>query len=357
MAANQLTSRELFELPEESYSSLEDFRNAVAEVWEDGGDGDLSIIYGVYEGTKQEVLAEFESHGWVRSGELGTIVQLELDYVFDRTAMGYVGFNTDERYFQFYTNQSKTKEIDDGIGKFLDNAADLTYLYIRPTALFTLAETMYEGADDGRDVITEFIAKSPDETFNHYGSNGYDRLQALNEQFGVYPSNLVIDRGDLKYRIDTRGQVKLKRGDPGQLHQILRGAIEKSLQIRSAHEEAEATTAELSELFSVRASEPATISFPDEPLTHEEVSGFKTAVNDSDEYNYTIFDYYTEEGSVFLSGTVYDGNTNTSFKIRGDEETLRILPTEEQELRTIYQFFEIIQSELKPNIDLAIASE
>lgn len=184
MSSNQLASRELFELPQESYSSLEDFREGVARAWEGGGGGELSIIYGVYEGTKQDVLNEFQSHGWERSGELGTITRLKLDYAEDRTAMGYVGFNINEGYFQFYTNQSKTKEIDDGISKFLNTATNITYLYIRPTALLTLAETMYEDIDEDN-VITEFIAKSPNETFNHYGVNGYDRLQTLNEQYGV----------------------------------------------------------------------------------------------------------------------------------------------------------------------------
>lgn len=356
MADSELKSRELFELSQNSFESTSEFVNYLSSE-ETEVNSELNIIFGVHDSSDQVLLERFKNKKWTIAEDHGAVKRIQKQYSEDRCADGYLAIHSDSGHFQYYTNQSKTKEVSDGIDEFLRSARGVTYLYIPPQALLQLAERA-EGTG-GSSPVDRFIAKSPSETFNYYGGEGMNRLDELHSKFGVYPHNIVMSTSGLNYRIDTKGRVKLKHGDLDDLMEQIGPTIDKGLDIKTAHDSSSSTTQTFSEGLDIRVSKPAVMEF-DEKLEYGQVSDLQSTFDQADSSagnDYTLLDYYAEPGSVFLSGTVYDGGANTSFKIRGDEDRLRILPTEEQEPRTLFGFVEFLQSEIKADASIVVKAE
>ena len=347
MSESELDSRELFELSRDSFEHNSEFVDFLSSEDNPTSSADFNIVYGIYSTSENRLVEKLEHHGWEIVDSYGVIKEIHNRYSDRRRAEGYLEVNSEQEYFRYYTTQSKTEEVANGIDQFIDEASGVSYAYIPPQSLFELAESA------GANSVDRFIAKSPEETFNYYGDYASDRLKQLNRDFGVYPNNIIISTGGLVYRVDTRGRVKLKSGKVDSLFDQIQPALESSLEIKTAHDTAGWTSQDIDEeSFSLRISKPAVISF-DEGIEYEQVENLQEKFDNESE-NYTLIDYYAEEGSVFLSGTVYDASSNTSFKIRGDAQKMRVLPTEDQEIQSLYGFIDFVQSEVEMEASVRI---
>lgn len=346
-------SPSIFPIDNRDFSNISEFNHYLSEEYQSICGDDLYIVSAVTEYSTHEFFEALRRHGWEIIQEYGAVTKIRNKYSERNYAECYLTYDESAQVFLFYTNQRKTEEIEDGIEPFLQQALGVHYLYISPRILRRFREDL---AEEYNPRVTEFVAKRtertktkaeyrPDSrrTFNYYGEDGLDTLREVERDYGVLPHIMQIEVPDkVKFRVDKNGLFNLQGGSLTFLFDRIQECIEASLKIKEAYQNTSFNVVDVSENFQLPTSKPAAITLRNH-LEYNEVDEIKSNFNDDD---YFLLDSYAQEGSLFLSGTIYDESNNSTFKLRANKDEIRIFPQERHDIGTFYQFVEFVQNSL-----------
>lgn len=342
----------LFEIERDGFNDRFDFNAYLTESYEALSDRDLYIISGITEYTRDEFEDALTAEGWEIVEESGAISKIRHQYTEENEAEAYLSFDDEHGLFFLYTDQRKTTEIENGIEPFLKHAPNVHYLYLSPRILSETRERIVENESGAK--VTEFVAKrtkrteipaefgeSLNRTVNYYGEDGLERLRLWERELGVLPHIMQFEiPGTIKFRIDKNGVFKLQSGSLTALFEYVEECIQQSLEIADAYRESQFRMLRVSDNFDIPSSKPAVIELRNEIDYHE----IEDVIDDLEEDDYLVIDQFSEEGSLFFSGKVYDDTHNLFFNLRANQDEIRIFPREEQDIGSFYQFFEFVQT-------------
>ncbi|WP_435345094.1 hypothetical protein [Haloarchaeobius sp. HRN-SO-5] len=342
----------LFEIERDGFNDRFDFNAYLTESYENLSDRDLYIISGITEYSRDEFEQVLGEEGWETSQDFGAISRIRRQYSEEKSAEAYLSFDDEHGLFFLYTDQRKTEEIENGIEPFLNRTQKVHYLYLSPRILSETRERIVESEPGAK--VTEFVAKRTkrteipaefgealDRTVNYYGEDGLERLRMWERELGVLPHIMQFEiPGTIKFRIDKNGVFKLQSGSLTALFEYVEECIQQSLEIADAYRESRFRMLRVSDSFNVPSSKPAVIQLRNEIDYHE----IEDVIDDLEEDDYLVIDRFSEEGSLFFSGKVYDSTHNIFFNVRANQDEIRIFPKEERDIGSFYQFFEFVQT-------------
>jgi hypothetical protein len=100
----------------------------------------------------------------------------------------------------------------------------------------------------------------------------------------------------------------------------------------------------------VPTAKPASISLQNR-LKYHEVEDFKASMEEND---YVLLDTFAEEGSLFFSSKVIDKEKKASFRIKANEDEIRVLPQKQKDLGSFFRFYEFIQNSIDEGAALEV---
>lgn len=351
----------VFEVEEQIFPDRVSFNHYLAEHYSTLSDEDLYLITGLTEYPQEEFLEILHSVGFETQQDYGGIQKIAKDFGGEQPAEFYLSYGRDDNVVLFYTDMRKTEEIENTVEPFLASQSGVHYLYISPNLLQEIREQIV--ADDPATEITEFVAKRtertdaparfrPEEwrTINYYGRDGLESLREMEEHYGVLPRIMEFNvPGDLRFRINHEGIFKLKSGNLNRLFRHIETCIEEALEVKEAYERTDFQMVRTSSNLEVPTAAPAAITLRN-GLQYHEIEGIKSSLQEED---YVLVGSYAEEGSLYFSSEVIDQVKNSTFRVKANENEIRIFPQAESDLGTFYRFFEFIQDSVDESAEIA----
>lgn len=351
----------VFEVVPQEFSDRVSFNHYLAENYDSLIENDLYIIAGLTQYSKADFLELLQRNGYEIAEDYGGIQKISRDFGGDRPAEFYFAYDVDENVILFYTDMRKTEEIENTIEPFLENQPGVHYLYISPDLLKEIRERIV--SEDPATEITEFVAKRtertdtsarfrPDQwrTINYYGQDGLESLREMEEAYGVLPRIMEFNvPGHLQFRINHEGVFKLKGGSLLQLFEHIETCIEEALRVKRAYDQTDFRMLATSDSLEVPTAEPATVTLRNS-IQYHELDALKSSLSDED---YVLLNSYAEEGSLYFTTEVFDEIKNSSFRIKANENQIRVFPQEESDLGTFYRFYEFIQDSVDERAEIA----
>ncbi|ELZ88490.1 hypothetical protein C453_01460 [Haloferax elongans ATCC BAA-1513] len=351
----------VFDVEPREFPDRVSFNHYLAENYDTLVDGDLYVIAGLTQYSRDEFLELLRREGYEIVEDYGGIQKISCDFGGDRPAEFYFTYDVEESVILFYTDMRKTEEIKNTVEPLLENQPGVHYLYISPGLLQEIREKIV--SDDPATEITEFVAKRtertdtssrfrPDEwrTINYYGRDGLESLREMEESYGVLPRIMEFNvPGDLRFRINHEGVFKLKSGSLLRLFKHIEMCIEEALKVKLAYERTDFRMVRASKSLEVPTAEPATVALQNS-IQYHELDALKQSLS---EENYVLFNTYAEEGSLYFTTEVIDRVKNSAFRIKANENQIRIFPQDESDLGTFYRFYEFIQDSVDERAELA----
>ncbi|MXR40483.1 hypothetical protein GRX01_03845 [Halobaculum sp. WSA2] len=353
----------VFEVEPQEFPDRVSFNHYLAEHYDTLIENDLYVIAGLTEYSREDFLNLLRNNGYDIVENYGGIQKIRCDYGGDRPAEFYLSYDVEDNVILFYTDMRKTEEVENTIEPFLENKPGVHYLYISPSLLQDIREKIV--SEDPATEITEFVAKRtertdtsarfrPEEwrTINYYGRDGLESLREMEEHYGVLPRIMEFNvPGDLCFRINHEGVFKLKNGSLKRLFKHIETCIEEALKVKQAYERTDFEMITASAQLEVPTSEPAAITLNNR-IRYHELDGLKDSMQDRD---YVLVGSYSEEGSLYFTTEVIDQVKNSTFRIKANEDQIRIFPQDESDLGTFYRFYEFIQDSVDESAELAPA--
>ena len=350
----------VFEVDRREFSSRLSFNQYLADNYSSLSSSDLYIVTGLTEYTQQEFLTLMQEDGYEVIEDYGAIQKVECEYDTNQAIEFYFHFSHEEGVVLFYTDMRKTEEIDSTIEPFLRRTKGVHYLFVSPRLLQDIREQIVENEPAVQ--ISEFIAKRTERTeadatlrpefartINYYGDDGLETLREMERNYGVLPRIMEFNvPGGLQFRVSREGIFTLQKGALTDLFEYLQMCIEEALEVKRHYQDANFDMVPVSDQLSVAASEPAAISLRN-TLEYHEIGKFKASLRDN---NYVLLDSYAEEGSLFFSSKVIDEVKNSSFRVKANEDEIRVFPQDEKDLGAFYRYFEFIQDNIDERAEL-----
>lgn len=352
---------EVFAVDSQEFADRLSFNQYLADNYESLTDRDLYILTGLAEQSRSAFLEVLRDDGYRVSEEFGAVTKIEKRYdEGSKRGQFYMTFDDETGIVLFYTDMRKTEEIESTLEKFLRGTQGVHYLFVSPQILQTIREQIVEGEPSAQ--ITEFVAKRTERTeteatyrpefartINYYGDDGLESLREMERNYGVLPRIMEFDiPGGLNFRVNREGIFKLVDGDLTELFEYIRLCIEKALEVKAAYEDARFEMVPVSDRLSIATSEPVAIGLKN-PLQYHEVGAFKSSLQNND---YVVLDSYAEEGSLYFSSKIIDETKNSVFRIKANENEIRVFPQEEKDLGSFYRFYEFIQDSIDERAQL-----
>lgn len=352
---------EVFTVDSRDFADRLSFNQYLADNYEDLTDRDLYILTGLSEYSQSAFLEVLLDADYQVVEELGAVKKIEKWYNDgDKRAQFYMTFDDDTGIVLFYSDMRKTEEIKGTLEKFLRVNQGTHYLFVSPQILQTIREQIIEGEPAAQ--ITEFVAKRTERTeteatyrpefartINYYGEDGIEALREMERHYGVLPRIMEFDvPGGLRFRVNREGVFKLVNGDLTELYDYIQLCIEKALEVKEAYEDTKFQMVPVSERLSIATSEPVAIELQNR-LHYHEVGSFKTSLQNND---YVVLDSFAEEGSLYFSSKIIDETKNSVFRIKANEDEIRIFPQDEKDLGSFYRFYEFIQDSIDERAQL-----
>lgn len=352
---------EVFTVDSRDFVDRLSFNQYLAEHYENLTDRDLYILTGLSEYTRSTFLEVLSDADYQVVEELGAVKKIEKWYDDgSKCAQFYMTFDDETGIVLFYSDMRKTEEIKNTLEKFLRLNQGIHYLFVSPQILQTIREQIIEGEPAAQ--ITEFVAKRTERTeteatyrpefartINYYGDDGLEALREMERHYGVLPRIMEFDvPGGLQFRVNREGVFKLVNGDLTELYDYIQLCIEKALEVKEAYEDAKFQMVPVSERLSIATAEPVAIELQNR-LQYHEVGPFKTSLQNND---YVVLDSFAEEGSLYFSSKIIDETKNSVFRIKANEDEIRIFPQDEKDLGSFYRFYEFIQDSIDERAQL-----
>ena len=356
---------EVFAVESQEFADRLSFNQYLADNYETLTDRDLYILTGLAEQSHSGFLEVLREEGYHVIEELGAVKKIEKWYDGrDKRSQFYMTFDDETGIVLFYTDMRKTEEIESTLEKFLRGTKGVHYLFVSPQILQTIREQIVEGEPAAQ--ITEFVAKRTERTeteatyrpefariINYYGDDGLEALREMERNYGVLPRIMEFDvPGGLQFRVNREGVFKLVDGDLTDLFEYIQLCIEKALEVKAAYEDADFQMVPVSDRLSIATSEPVAIGLQNS-LQYHEVGDFKSSLRNND---YVLLDSYAEEGSLYFASKIIDEAKNSVFRIKANENEIRVFPQEEKDLGSFYRFYEVIQDSIDERAQLNSAT-
>jgi hypothetical protein len=351
----------VFDVEPQEFPDRVSFNHYLAEHYDTLINDDLYVIAGLTQYSKEGFLDLLQREGYEIEEDYGGIQKISRDFGGETPAEFYFAYAEEENVILFYTDMRKTEEIENTFEPLLENQTGVHYLYISPGLLQEIRERIV--SEDPATEITEFVAKRtertdtsarfrPDEwrTINYYGRDGLESLREMEEAYGVLPRIMEFNvPGDLRFRINHEGVFKLKSGSLLRLFKHIETCIEEALRVKRAYERTDFRMVKTSDSLEVPTAEPATVSLQNS-IQYHELDALRESLSEED---YVLLNSYAEEGSLYFTTEVIDQVENSSFRIKANENQIRIFPQDESDLGTFYRFYEFIQDSIDERAELA----
>ncbi|WP_132060297.1 hypothetical protein [Halorussus amylolyticus] len=355
----------LFSVGDVEFASRVSFNQYLTESYSVADDGDLYVIAGLTDYSWPEFRTLLENRGYEILEEYGEIVKMACDYGTDGRIEFYLSFDRDTQIILFYTNMRKSEEIENTIEILLRETPRVHYLYIAPRVMQDIRETI--AADDPNARVTQFsshrVERSdiearirPDfsRTIQYFGDDGLQTMREMEENYGVVPRLMEFRIPDTSnFKINREGVFNLQGGDLGYLFEHVETCIENALRVRRAYENASFEMVRTTGQLEVPTAEPASISLQNR-LQYHEVEDFKASMKEND---YVLLDTFAEEGSLFFSSKVIDQEKKNSFRIKANEDEIRVFPQENKDLGSFFRFYEFIQNSIDEDASLNLEAQ
>ncbi len=352
----------VFSVREMEFPDRVSFNQYLTESYSVDEDGDLYIIAGLTDYSWPEFRELLESKGYEILEEYGEIVKMACEYGSDGRIEFYLSFDRETQIVLFYTNMRKSEEIENTIEVFLKETPRVHYLYIAPRVMQEIRETV--AADDPNARVTQFsshrVERSDIEarirpefsrTIQYFGDDGLETMREMEENYGVVPRLMEFRIPNTsKFKINREGVFNLQSGNLSYLFEHVETCIEKALRVRRAYENANFEMVRTSDQLEVPTAEPASISLQNR-LKYHEVEDFKASMEEND---YVLLDTFAEEGSLFFSSKVIDKEKKASFRIKANEDEIRVLPQKQKDLGSFFRFYEFIQNSIDEGASLEV---
>ncbi|WP_232700644.1 hypothetical protein [Halobacterium wangiae] len=356
-----------------SFEGMDDFNQYLNSYFPKICHGDLHIIPGVTDLTRSELIENLSGRetDWYIEQEYGEILKLNHETEGPKDPSGaYLSkedSDDESGYFIFYTDEAKSKYVDDVIMKGLRRTPQTNRLHVSPYRIENLVNNITDGSSDstltnsGAPYVDELILKRTSgsrvgsnresdnkRTISYWGRDAASALSDLRDEFGVLISSVRVkypyrsgDGNVLAFKIDRNGVLKLKKGKLTKMLDVVQPIIEETLDVKRAYDETEATLVTVGHSDTrVSQSTPALIipggeeNEGDSEFTIEEI---RAAFDAFTRQGYIPVDTYLEADPLYYSATAYHQQEQLYFDIRGDADALRIFPrAEQEELETFF---------------------
>lgn len=358
-----MDSIELFPIPQQSFADGSAFRSYLAENYDPTKvDNALTIIVALTKRPESDLRRSLAAAGFSIRRELGKVFHLAADTE-EGALETYFTYEADPGLIMFYTNFRKTEEIP-RIKDFLFSDPETSPLFLRPVVMRRILEDLAKKFEDF--VIVDFTAKryhgskqeakirpNVERTFGYWGDDGRETLRELEFNYGVFPSRAIVEiPGVAKFGVDNRGFFTFHKGKLDVLLGILGPAVEE------ARRAIDAFNGSSFQVFSVKTAKKAfdvPLSVPvhirlTKKLEFAEMGRLESKLGEN---GYALLNFVAVEGSLFLSSDVVS-KTGHRFRIKADEDNIRMLPDGRPRLAAFMEFYEFVLNEIDPAADLAV---
>ena len=355
---------EVFNVDSHEFASRLSFNQYLADNYEDLTERNLYVVTGLTEYSHDEFREILTEDGYYVVEDYGAIQKMERQYGNKNRIQFYFSFDEETGIILFYTDMRKTEEIENTLEVFLRETPGVHYLFVSPRVLQSIREEIVDEEPGAQ--ITEFIAKRtertetdavfrPDfsRTINYYGDDGLEALREMERNYGVLPRimEFSIPNG-LQFRVTREGIFTLKEGDLMELFEYIQLCIEEALRVKAAYRDADFQMVPVSDKLSIATADPVAITLHN-PLEFHEVGDFKSSLQDNE---YVVLDSFAEEGSLYFSSKLIDEMKNSVFRIKANDNEIRVFPQENKDLGSFYRFYEVIQDSIDERAELRALS-
>lgn len=350
----------LFSVRDTEFADRVSFNQYLTESYSVSDYGNLHVIAGLTSHSWPEFRELLENGGYEVLEEYGEIVKMACEYGADGRIEFYLSFDRDKQVVLFYTNMRKTEEIENTIEVFLNETPNVHYLYITPRVMQDLREEIAD--EEPTTQVTHFSARRVERseiparirpgysrTITYFGDDGLEAMREMEENYGVVPRLMEFKIPDLlKFKINREGIFTLQYGDLGYLFERVEKCIQEALAIKREYRGANFKMVRTSGQLEVPTAEPASISLQNR-LKYHEVEDFKANMRENE---YVLLDTFAEEGSLYFSSKVIDQEKKSTFRIKANEDEIRVFPEEEKDLGSFFRFYEFIQNSIDEDASL-----
>ncbi|MCL9815284.1 hypothetical protein [Natranaeroarchaeum aerophilus] len=378
----QEESDESDELPEGAvrteFEDIEDFNNYLDSYYKNLCDGDLHVVPGVTDLGADELIDWLSrlSRNWDIEEEYGAVTKLAHETENQDESHGaYFAKETgddDIGYFIFYTDEPKTKYVDDVLIKDLRRIPQTNKLHVTPNLIERLVKRVTSKLPDhiGEEIdipyvdevhlkhksgsqISSNLDSEKKRSVSFWGEDAASAIPVLRKEFGVLISSVRIkypySSGDMDYfifKIDKNGVLKLKKGKLTDMLQEVKPIIEDTLNVKRAYDDTETSFVTIGDNETqISQSTPALIKpgknnpAEDSQFSADEIQATFDALANR---GYIPIDPYMESDPLYYSTTAYHREDQIYFDIRGDAEALRLFPRADQE--KLETFFGVLRA-------------
>ncbi|WP_255193009.1 hypothetical protein [Natronobeatus ordinarius] len=352
----------VFSVGDREFADRVSFNRYLTENYSVSHNSNLHIIAGITEHPWSKLIDILENSGYEVIEEHGEILKMRRDYGLNGRIEFYLSFDEELQVILFYTNMRKTEEIENTIEVFLNDTPGVHYLYISPRVMQSIREDIAE--EEPATQITHFSAKRvshsgvsarirPDHsrTIEYHGNDGLETMREMEENYGVLPRLMEFRVPDLsKFKINKEGIFTFQSGDLDYLLEQIETCIKQVLKIKRAYNDADFKMVRTSDQLEVPTAEPASITLKNH-LQYHEVDNFKSNMKDN---GYVLLDTFAEEGSLYLSSKVIDQEKKNTFRIKANEDEIRVFPQGEKDIGSFFRFYEFVQDTLDEDASLEV---
>lgn len=350
----------LFSVEDREFAGRVSFNRYLTENYSIAHNGNLHIIAGITEHPWSEFIRVLTNSGYEIIEEHGKILKMGQDYGINGRIEFYLAFDEDLQVVLFYTNMRKTEEIEKTIEVFLNDTPGVHYLYISPRVMQSVREEIAE--EEPATKITHFSAKrvarsdvsarirpNYSRTIEYHGADGLEAMREMEENYGVLPRLMEFTVPEVsKFKINKEGVFTFQSGDLGYLLKQTQKCIKEVLRIKRAYNDADFKMVRTSDQLEVPTAEPASITLQNH-LQYHEVDRFKSSMKDNE---YVLLDTFAEEGSLYFSSKVIDQEKKSTFRIKANEDEIRIFPQGQKDIGSFFRFYEFVQDTLDEDASL-----
>ena len=351
----------VFEVTQSGFDDLTSFNQHLAETGADAFTNDLYVVAG-FSHYQEETLRELLRERGYTFRDYGAVQRISRTYTLPsgedgNTAEYYLYYDEESGVLLFYTDQRKTKEIDNTIGEFLAEERGVYYLYVSPQVFRALRDRVRQEEDGA---ITRFIADrvansdyparirpAYERTIQYHGDDGLDALEEMETNYGVRPRNISFKITNIaKFRVVRSGVFALEHGSVERFFEYIRLSVEEAQKVKDAFDassfEMLSTTSELE----LPTSEPAVIRLSGE-LEFNELRPITTEMEDE---GYLVVNSFQQEGSVYFTSRILDTKKENKFRLKATEDEIRVFPQEsENNVGSFLRFHEFVQNTIDPD--------
>lgn len=351
----------LFPIGDRKFETASAFRSFLgASHAHQGAHRPLTIVVGLTSRGREDLIAALESFGLAVRARAGEVYVLASS----RPRIHLESYLTyeDGGVLVFYTSYRKTEDIP-LIRDFLKRDPFTHPFRFRSGVLYQSLSLLMERFESLR--VTEFTARADansllhgrvrpgkERTIYYWGVDGKEVLQELGPEYGVLPTRVVVDvpRGP-RLGIDTRGVFTQIRGSPQPLFETFEFALGEVKRTRLAFERSKFEVHNVqrgSTTFSIPQSTLATVRFKTK-LDFTRADAFLNGT--LREQNYACMSAALEEGSLFMSADLVSPR-GYRFRLRADENEMRLFPGGEQDLRAFLDFYDLVLTHIDSDAEI-----